>query len=163
MLKIRLRRMGSRHRPHYRVVVSDSRRTPTSSAVDEIGFYDPRKNPKLLKIDLERVDYWKGHGAQLSDTVRKLVRHAKRKPVETPVEPAKPEKKGKAAKTAEKAAEVVTETAEKVAEVVTETAEKAAEVVAETAEKVVDAVAEAASEETPAADTASDDEKADKA
>lgn len=160
MLKIRLRRMGSRHRPHYRVVVSDSRRTPTSSAIDEIGFYDPRKNPKLLKIDLERVDYWKGHGAQLSDTVRKLVRHSKRQPEETPVEPAKPEKKGKVAKAAEKAVEVVAETAEKVADVVTETAEA----VAETVEAVAEAVtAESTEAEATSDDASADEEKADKA
>ncbi len=71
MLKIRLRRMGSRHRPFYRVVVSDSRRTPTASAVDEIGYYDPRKKPAVVTIRRERVDYWLNRGAQPSSTVKR--------------------------------------------------------------------------------------------
>lgn len=73
MLKIRLRRMGTTNRPFYRVVVSDSRLATTASAVEEIGFYDPRQNPPRVEIDRSRVDYWVGKGAQLSDTVRQLV------------------------------------------------------------------------------------------
>lgn len=73
MLKIRLRRMGTTNRPFYRVVVSDSRRATTASAVEEIGFYDPRATPPRVEIDRARVDYWVGKGAQLSDTVRQLV------------------------------------------------------------------------------------------
>ena len=73
MLKIRLRRMGNRNRPFYRIVVSDSRRTPKSSAVEEIGFYDPVKGPDEFKIDVERVDHWTSQGAQLSPTVKRLV------------------------------------------------------------------------------------------
>lgn len=71
MLKIRLRRMGSRHRPFYRVVVSDSRRVPTSSALDEIGIYDPRQNPSMIRLDLDRIDHWMSQGAQPSDTKRR--------------------------------------------------------------------------------------------
>ncbi len=74
MLKIRLRRMGSRNRPFYRVVVSDGRQTPTASALEEIGHYDPRAAEGGLEIDAERVDYWVGNGAQLSPSVRKLLR-----------------------------------------------------------------------------------------
>ncbi len=74
MLKIRLRRMGSRHRPFYRVVVSDSRRFPTASAIDEVGYYDPRAEPETIKIDAERVEHWVEKGAQMSPTVRKLLR-----------------------------------------------------------------------------------------
>ncbi len=73
MIKIRLRRMGARNAPAYRVVVSDSRRTPTSSAVEEIGFYDPSKKPSVVQIDRARVDYWVSKGARLSQTVRDLV------------------------------------------------------------------------------------------
>ncbi len=73
MVKIRLRRMGARNSPFYRVVVSDSRRVPTGSALEEIGHYDPRKNPAEVKIDLDRVQFWVSRGAQLSDTVKKLV------------------------------------------------------------------------------------------
>lgn len=74
MLKIRLRRMGSAHRPFYRVVVSDSRKTPTASAIDEVGYYDPRSEPETIKIDGERVEHWVQRGAQMSPTVKKLLR-----------------------------------------------------------------------------------------
>lgn len=77
MLKIRLRRMGSRHKPFYRVVVSDSRKVPTGAALEEIGYYDPRRRPTLLEIDTQRVDHWVGNGAQLSPTVANLVEKAK--------------------------------------------------------------------------------------
>ncbi len=84
MLKIRLRRMGSRHRPFYRVVVSDSRQVPTASAVEEIGFYDPRKTPATLQIEVDRVDFWVGRGAQLSESVSKLVRRLRSGLAEAP-------------------------------------------------------------------------------
>lgn len=74
MLKIRLRRQGATHTPFYRVVVSDSRRTPRASTVEQIGTYDPAANPAKIEIDRERVDYWVGQGAQLSDTVRTILR-----------------------------------------------------------------------------------------
>ena len=74
MLKIRLRRMGNRHRAFFRVVVSDSRKAPTSSCLEEIGYYDPKKNPAVVKIDLDRFDSWVEKGAQPSDTIRRLVR-----------------------------------------------------------------------------------------
>lgn len=73
MVKIRLRRMGARNRPFYRVVVSDSRRVPNAPAIDEIGFWDPSRTPAALEIDRDRVDYWVRRGALLSDSVRKLV------------------------------------------------------------------------------------------
>ena len=75
MVKIRLRRMGSTHSPFYRVVVSDSRRTPASSAIEELGYYNPRNEPAVIKIDRERVDYWVSNGAQLSPSVAKLLKH----------------------------------------------------------------------------------------
>lgn len=76
MLKIRLRRMGTRNRPFYRVVVSDSRRTPTASALEELGSYDPLVKPPTATIDRARVDYWVGQGAQLSPTVKRLLSNA---------------------------------------------------------------------------------------
>ena len=77
MLKIRLRRMGGNRRPVYRVVVSDARRTPSAAVLEEIGFYNPRTQPAELRIDRERVDYWVGRGAQLSETVRTLLARKK--------------------------------------------------------------------------------------
>jgi small subunit ribosomal protein S16 len=66
--------MGSRHRPFYRLVVSDSRLTPRGKAVDEVGFYDPRAEPPRLEIDGEKIEHWVGQGAQMSSTVRRLVK-----------------------------------------------------------------------------------------
>jgi len=74
MLKIRLRRGGATHAPFYRVVVSDSRRTPRAATVEQIGTYDPTVTPEQFKVDRERVDYWVSKGAQLSDTVRTLLK-----------------------------------------------------------------------------------------
>ena len=76
MVKIRLRRMGARNRPFYRVVVSDTRRVPKAPAIDEIGYWDPSRQPAVLQIDRDRVDYWVRRGAGLSDSVRKLVGQA---------------------------------------------------------------------------------------
>ena len=73
MVKIRLRRMGARNRPFYRVVVSDSRRVPNAPAIDEIGFWDPSRTPAVFEIDRDRVDFWVRRGAGLSEAVRKLV------------------------------------------------------------------------------------------
>jgi small subunit ribosomal protein S16 len=77
MLKIRLRRMGSNRRPVYRVVVSDARNTPSAAVLEEVGFYNPRTQPADVRIDRERVDYWVGRGAQLSETVRTLLAQKK--------------------------------------------------------------------------------------
>ena len=78
MLKIRLRRMGARNNPFFRVVVSDSRNTPTASALEEIGFYDVTKNPAQVNIDTGRADHWVSKGAQMSPTVKKLVQQVKK-------------------------------------------------------------------------------------
>ncbi len=80
MLKIRLRRMGTKNRPFYRVVVSDSRRTPKASALDEVGYYNPRSEPAEIKIDQERVDHWVRRGAQISSSVQKLIRRQAQTP-----------------------------------------------------------------------------------
>jgi small subunit ribosomal protein S16 len=76
MVKIRLRRMGARNNPFYRLVVSDSRQVPTASAVEEVGYYDPTKVPAQVKIDRDRIDFWVGRGAQLSPTVKRLLHQA---------------------------------------------------------------------------------------
>jgi len=73
MLKIRLRRMGSRNRPFFRVVVSDGRQVPTASALEELGHYDPTRQPAELKVDRERIQYWVARGAQVSETVTSLL------------------------------------------------------------------------------------------
>ena len=77
MLKIRLKRMGSRQAPFYRVVVSDSRRTPQSGVVESLGTYDPATDPATVKLDVARVDAWIKKGAHPSETVRSLLSKAK--------------------------------------------------------------------------------------
>jgi small subunit ribosomal protein S16 len=78
MLKIRLRRMGAKHRPFYRIVVSDSRSTPTSRFNEILGTYDPSHDPADVKIDLEKADEWLRKGAHPSETVARLIDRARR-------------------------------------------------------------------------------------
>jgi len=73
MLAIRLRRMGSKKRPFFRVVVTDSRTARDSSFVEVLGHYNPRTKPESLDIDRERLEHWIKSGARPSDTVRTLV------------------------------------------------------------------------------------------
>jgi small subunit ribosomal protein S16 len=73
MLAIRLRRTGSKKRPYFRVVVTDSRTARDSSFVEVLGSYNPRTKPETLEIDRDRLAHWLKAGAQPSDTVRTLV------------------------------------------------------------------------------------------
>jgi small subunit ribosomal protein S16 len=73
MLKIRLRRTGTRNRPYYRIVVSGSRRTPSSEIVEELGFYDAVVNPPAVSFDRDRARAWIAKGAQPSATIRSLL------------------------------------------------------------------------------------------
>ncbi len=76
MLKIRLRRMGNRNRPFYRIVVSDSRRAPFSSTLEELGYYNPLGESPEIKMNRERIDHWVRSGAQMSTAIRKLYRQS---------------------------------------------------------------------------------------
>jgi len=76
MVKIRLRRMGAKKNPFYRVVVADSKSPRDGRFIEEIGTYDPLSSPSEIKIDLERADYWVKNGAQPTDTVRALIKKA---------------------------------------------------------------------------------------
>lgn len=77
MVRIRLTRLGAKKRPFYRVIVSDSRSPRDGRFIEQIGYYDPMKDPFDLKIELERVDYWLSVGAQPSDTVTRLIAKAR--------------------------------------------------------------------------------------
>lgn len=77
MLKIRLRRMGSRQDPFYRVVVSDSRSTPQSRVVETLGTYNPATNPETVQLDVTKAEAWIKKGAHPSETVRSLLAKAK--------------------------------------------------------------------------------------
>src|SRR6266404_4396846 len=102
MVAIRLRRAGSKKRPYFRIVVTDSRAARDSSFVEILGHYNPRTRPALVDIQQERVDYWISKGAQPSDSVRTLIkRHltpvsaeaTTGKPVAAPAAGAAPEAK----------------------------------------------------------------------
>ncbi len=73
MLKIRMRRMGARNRPYYRIVVSDTRLTPRAQVLEELGSYDPIVGPASLSVNRDRANYWMERGASVSPTVRSLL------------------------------------------------------------------------------------------
>ena len=73
-VKIRLRRMGAKKNPFYRVVVADSRFPRDGRFIEEIGYYDPTKDPAVVKIDAEKAKKWIANGAQPTDTVRALLK-----------------------------------------------------------------------------------------
>ena len=77
MLKIRLRRAGTRSKPFYRIVVSDSELRPSGDFVETLGHYDPKTRPSRIKLDVERAEAWIRKGAHASDTVRKLLERAR--------------------------------------------------------------------------------------
>ena len=74
--KIRLKRMGAKKAPFYRIVVADSRSPRDGRFIDEIGIYDPNCQPAAIRIDAEKAQKWIGKGAQPSDTVRSLLKQA---------------------------------------------------------------------------------------
>ncbi|MCQ2440562.1 MAG: 30S ribosomal protein S16 [Clostridia bacterium] len=73
-VKIRLRRMGAKKAPYYRVVVADSRYPRDGRFIEEIGHYDPTKNPADVEIDAEKAKKWISNGAQPTDTVKALLK-----------------------------------------------------------------------------------------
>ncbi len=73
MVKIRLRRMGAKKAPFYRIVVADSRCPRDGRFIEEIGTYDPMAEGESIKVDLERAKYWISNGAQPTETVRGLL------------------------------------------------------------------------------------------
>lgn len=75
-VKIRLKRMGQKKAPFYRVVVSDSRSPRDGKFIEEIGTYDPNVEPSAIKIDAEAAKKWLNNGAQPTETVAKLLKHA---------------------------------------------------------------------------------------
>ncbi|HEY7473743.1 MAG TPA: 30S ribosomal protein S16 [Vicinamibacterales bacterium] len=89
MLAIRLRRAGSKNRPFYRVVVTESRSAREGRFVEVLGSYNPRTKPETLNIDRERLAHWLKAGAKASDTVRTLVDRMP-PPAPAQVEPAAP-------------------------------------------------------------------------
>ena len=74
-VKIRLRRMGAKKAPFYRVVIADSRYPRDGRFIEEIGYYNPTTEPATVKIDAEAAKKWIGNGAQPTDTVRSILKN----------------------------------------------------------------------------------------
>ena len=70
---IRLARVGARKQPHYRVVVIEKDRARNGRSIEVVGTYNPRTSPASLELKRDRIDYWVGNGARMSDRVEKLV------------------------------------------------------------------------------------------
>lgn len=77
MVKIRLARHGAKKRPYYRVVVADSRCPRDGKFIEEVGRYNPCSTPKLIELDLDKIDEWVKNGAQLSDRVAHLMKQTR--------------------------------------------------------------------------------------
>ena len=78
MLAIRLMRMGAKKSPSYRVVVKEKLSKRDGAYVENVGFYNPTREPAEVRLNMERVNYWLGRGAQPTDTVRQLIRQQAR-------------------------------------------------------------------------------------
>ena len=76
MVKIRLRRMGAKKAPYYRIVVADSRYPRDGRFIEELGTYDPLAEPTAITVDADRAKYWIANGAQPTDTVKTLLKKA---------------------------------------------------------------------------------------
>ena len=75
-VRIRLKRLGAKKAPFYRIVVADSRVCRNGKSIEEIGYYDPTKEPVVLNVDAEAAKKWLANGAQPSDTTRALLKKA---------------------------------------------------------------------------------------
>ncbi len=75
-VKIRLKRLGAKKAPFYRIVVADSRTSRNGKSIAEIGYYDPTKEPAVLKVDEDEAKKWLSNGAQPSDTAKVLLKKA---------------------------------------------------------------------------------------
>ena len=73
-VKIRLKRMGAKKKPFYRVVVADSRSPRDGKFIEEIGYYNPISTPEVIKIDAEKAQKWISNGAQATETVKALLK-----------------------------------------------------------------------------------------
>ncbi len=76
MVKLRLRRMGAKKRPSYRIVAADSRSPRDGAFIESVGFYDPITDPATINVNLDRARHWIDNGAQPTDTVRSILKRA---------------------------------------------------------------------------------------
>lgn len=152
--KIRLARHGAKKAPFYRVVVADSRARRDGRFLEMVGRYNPRTNPSTVELNMERIDYWLGTGAQPTEAVVNLIAIARG-------EKAAPEVKGKLSKKAVARAKAEAEAVVKAAEEAAAAAKAAEEAAAKAAEEA--AAAEAAAAEAPAEEPAAEEPAAEEA
>jgi small subunit ribosomal protein S16 len=76
VVKLRLRRMGAKKRPSYRIVAADSRSPRDGAFIESVGFYDPITDPATINVNLDRARHWIDNGAQPTDTVRTILKRA---------------------------------------------------------------------------------------
>lgn len=160
-VKIRLKRMGRKKAPHYRVVVADSAFPRDGRFVESLGYYKPLSNPARLVLDIDRVDFWIGKGATPSNTVKSLITRAREGGDETVAlgeVGAEERKKLAADKLAAKRAAEEAKAAKAAEEAAEAEAAAKAEAAAEEAAAAAEAEAEAASEDEPAAEEAAAEE-----
>jgi len=86
-VKIRLRRMGNKNNPFYRVVAADSRSPVKGRFIERLGWYNPKSKESSFQIDMERIAYWRENGAEISDTVKNLITKTRNQPQEAAVLP----------------------------------------------------------------------------
>ena len=86
MVRLRLTRLGAKKRPFYRIIAADARSPRDGRFIEQLGYYDPMKDPFDLKLDLGRVDHWLSVGAQPTDTVSRLIERARKATPDTPAE-----------------------------------------------------------------------------
>lgn len=123
-VKIRLKRMGAKKKPFYRIIVADSRSPRDGKFIEELGYYDPLKDPAEIKVNAEKAQKWLATGAQPTDTVRALLKKAgvemvKKAPKARPAAPAE-EPAAEAQAPAEEAASEAQAPVEEAAEAVSE-------------------------------------------
>lgn len=151
MVKIRLRRMGAKKRPFYRIVVADSRTARDGRFIEVVGTYDTNQDPPTLTLKDDRIEYWLGNGAQPSDTARGLLKiHGFLGGITSKSAEAKVAKAAAKEVEAKVAAEAAAEVAKAEAAAAKVAAKAAAKAAAEEAKAAEEAVAEAPAEEAVA-------------
>ena len=77
-LIVRMRRMGTKKKPHHQIVVAEARKATSGRVVEHLGYFDPSKEPEFVKLNLERLDYWLGKGVKLSKGMGPLVKRLRK-------------------------------------------------------------------------------------
>jgi len=152
MVTIRLSRGGAKKQPFYHIVATDSRSRRDGRYIERLGFYNPvaRSSAEPVRIDIDRVDYWVSHGAQMSERVSDIVKSYRKYGTEDPNANKRQDKKA-ARKAAARAAKAVPAAEEETEEAVEAAADASDDSAADAAsESATEASAEAAAEEAPA-------------